>query len=48
MFRMMTATALVALMSAGAVGAEQPAPFPEFSAKRVTPPKRGAKRRITV
>ena len=48
MFRMMTATVLVALMSGGAVPAEQPAPFPEFSAKRVTPPKAGAKRRITV
>lgn len=28
--------------------AETPAPFPDFSAKRVTPPKPGAKKRITV
>ncbi|MDU8910355.1 lytic transglycosylase domain-containing protein [Aestuariicoccus sp. MJ-SS9] len=30
------------------VRAEAPAPFPEFSAKRVTPPKPGTRKRITV
>ncbi|MFP7570308.1 lytic transglycosylase domain-containing protein [Marivita sp. S2033] len=34
-------------LCAGAVGAEPP-PFPEFSAKRVKPPKAGSRKRITV
>ncbi|SDI40378.1 Transglycosylase SLT domain-containing protein [Alloyangia pacifica] len=44
--------ALAAVLALGPMGgashAESPAPFPDFSAKRVTPPKPGAKKRITV
>lgn len=45
--------AVCAVMVAGAVGAEQakrvvPKPFPEFSAKRLKPPKASSRKRITV
>ncbi|WP_420832687.1 lytic transglycosylase domain-containing protein [Salipiger mangrovisoli] len=42
------AVALAAAPLAGGVRAETPPPFPEFSAKRVTPPKPGTAKRITV
>ncbi|APZ51782.1 lytic transglycosylase domain-containing protein [Salipiger abyssi] len=48
MFRTMGFTALMAVFCAGALPADSPPPFPEFSAKRVTPPKPGTKKRITV
>lgn len=42
------AAALALALIAGPLPAETPPPFPEFSAKRVTPPKPGATKRITV
>lgn len=40
---------LIALMiSAFPIAAEGPAPFPEFSAKRIKPPKAGSKNRINI
>ena len=45
----LTIVALLAGMTcAGALPAETPAPFPEFSAKRVKPPKPGSRNRITI
>nr|WP_238366046.1 lytic transglycosylase domain-containing protein [Mesobacterium pallidum] len=39
----------VALVASGSpLAAESPAPFPEFEAKRVKPPKAGTRKRITV
>lgn len=35
-------------LTGGGVWAQEPAPFPEFEAKRVKPPKPGAKKRITI
>ncbi len=46
-FRLLVAT-LAALAVSGPAFAEGPAPFPDFSAKRVKPPKPGTKQRITV
>jgi soluble lytic murein transglycosylase-like protein len=47
--RLLSAAVAVGLALAPVPGrAEGPAPFPDFSAKRVTPPKPGAQRRITV
>ncbi|WP_260348869.1 lytic transglycosylase domain-containing protein [Alloyangia mangrovi] len=40
--------ALALALIAGPLPAETPPPFPDFSAKRVTPPKPGAKKRITI
>ncbi|MBN9889705.1 lytic transglycosylase domain-containing protein [Salipiger abyssi] len=48
MFRTMGLMALVAVFCAGVLPADSPPPFPEFSAKRVKPPKPGAKKRVTV
>lgn len=48
MLRMMGFAALLAAFGADSLPAESPPPFPEFSAKRVTPPKPGTKKRITV
>ncbi|GGG82249.1 murein transglycosylase [Salipiger pallidus] len=48
MFRLLGCAALAAALCTVPVSAEQPSSFPEFSAKRVTPPKPGTKRRITV
>lgn len=45
--RIIAALAAVLLL-AGPLAAEAPAPFPEFSAKRLGPPKAGAGKRITV
>ena len=42
------AVTLLAMLWAGPLAAQSPPAFPEFSAKRVTPPKPGTKRRITV
>ncbi|WP_417719844.1 lytic transglycosylase domain-containing protein [Salipiger sp.] len=42
------AAAVLAALSAGVAQADSPAPFPEFSAKRVKPPKAGTAKRITV
>ncbi|MGR3616058.1 MAG: lytic transglycosylase domain-containing protein [Paracoccaceae bacterium] len=39
---------LAACLGAGAVLAQSPAPFPEFSAKRIKPPSSGATNRITI
>lgn len=44
-----SAALLIAVgMNSASGWAETPAPFPEFSAKRVSPPQQGAKKRITV
>ena len=50
MRRILIPAALAAVMAALPVAAEQtkPAPFPEFSAKRIKPPSKGAGKRITV
>lgn len=44
----LAALALLVFAAADPLGAQSPAPFPEFEAKRIAPPKPGAKRRITV
>ncbi|MDO6584379.1 lytic transglycosylase domain-containing protein [Salipiger sp. 1_MG-2023] len=44
----MTFALCAALACPGGARAEQPSPFPEFSAKRVKVPKQGTKKRITV
>lgn len=46
--RIFAAVLAAFLTATGPVLAEAPAPFPEFSAKRVKPPKAGTKKRITV
>jgi soluble lytic murein transglycosylase-like protein len=43
-----TAFLMCACLCAGPVAAQDPAPFPEFQAKRVKPPKAGTRKRITV
>ncbi|WP_289150346.1 transglycosylase SLT domain-containing protein [uncultured Salipiger sp.] len=52
MFRRLGVTALLAVslagVCAGGARADSPPAFPEFTAKRVTPPKPGTKKRITV
>ncbi len=49
MIKTMFCVALVALgLSCGAVAAQDPPPFKDFSAKRVKPPSSGVKKRITV
>ncbi|WP_353473860.1 lytic transglycosylase domain-containing protein [Salipiger sp. H15] len=49
MLRASVAAAVLVLgLLAAPAPAETPAPFPDFSAKRVTPPKPGTKKRITV
>lgn len=48
MSKYLIAAAAVFLVLSSASGADTPAPFPEFSAKRVGPPEAGAKRFITV
>jgi len=48
MFTMRLAAIAFAALLAGPAVADDPAPFPEFSFKRVTPPDPGAGKRITV
>lgn len=48
MHRTVTYALLALLLGTGPAGAEGPAPFPEFSAKRVKPPKAGSKNRINI
>ncbi|MGR3762070.1 lytic transglycosylase domain-containing protein [Roseobacteraceae bacterium NS-SX3] len=42
------AAVVIAMLAAPLAAQETPPPFPEFSAKRVTPPKPGTRKRITV
>ena len=48
MNRFFTVCAALALSTVGPAAAEAPPPYPDFTFKRVTPPKPGATRRITV
>lgn len=44
----LAAVALCAIVSAGPAAADEPAPFPEFTFKRLKPPEQGADKRIKV
>ncbi|WP_025052242.1 lytic transglycosylase domain-containing protein [Sulfitobacter noctilucae] len=48
MIRFFTFALVTALLGASVVSAEGPKPFPDFSAKRVKPPKSGSSNRITI
>ena len=48
MFRLLGVSLLATGLAVAQAGAEAPAPFPEFSAKRVKPPKAGVTRRIDI
>ena len=48
MHRILTVSLLAGVLSVAAAHAEGPAPFPEFSAKRVKPPKAGNLNRINI
>lgn len=48
MSRYLISTLLASVLAVGTAHADKPAPFPEFSAKRVKPPKSGSAKRITI
>lgn len=48
MIRFITSSLLAGLLCVSPAGAEGPKPFPEFSAKRVKPPKSGSTNRINI
>ena len=48
MYRMIATSLLAGVLAVGPVLAEGPKPFPEFSAKRIKPPKAGGGRLITI
>lgn len=48
MIRFLSSTLLAGLICASPIAADTPAPFPEFSAKRVKPPKSGSANRINI
>lgn len=48
MIRLLISSLVVGLMCASSLTADTPAPFPEFSAKRIKPPKSGSTNRINI